>query len=232
MTRSTFPLLSAIILGLLFSCSSSQKSEPPVAVLKGLDKKREQVPDLPSQPQLASSLEVKKIAVLSDSSLSREQKISWAREHVPPEARAIPKPTPPPPAGTPRGAGPEVPVLSQKSADSSSAQQRVSGRKSLGGEFSKQARARFHPRWRTQNWSKNFITKMKPEVLGGRLEKMAEEQGIQWVIYLTQKFDTLQKVSRKHYGTDRRWTEIYVLNYPKIKDWDKVLPEMELRLWP
>ncbi|MCX7675437.1 MAG: hypothetical protein N2Z70_06370, partial [Bdellovibrionaceae bacterium] len=92
---------------------------------------------------------------------------------------AIPKPTPPPPAGTPRGGGPEVPVLSQKSADSSSAQQRVSGRKSLGGEFSKQARARFHPRWRTQNWSKNFITKMKPEVLGGRLEKMAEEQGIQ-----------------------------------------------------
>lgn len=222
----------AMVLHLMLSCSSSQKPEPPLATLKDLEKKRVQVSALPPQSQVASAKEVKKIEVFADTSLSPEKKIAWAQEQLSPDERTIPRPQSLLGTQSQNEAGSKPSLTAQSSSIPGVQVGRGDKRKGAIKGLPLKTSARFHPRWRTHNWSKNFITQMKPEVLRVRLEKMAEEQGVQWVIYRTQKFDTLQKVSRKHYRTDRRWTEIYVLNYPKIENWDKVLPEMELRLWP
>jgi len=42
--------------------------------------------------------------------------------------------------------------------------------------------------------------------------------------YTVQKGDTLQKISKKHYGTTKNWYKIYKFNKEMIKGFDKIYP--------
>jgi nucleoid-associated protein YgaU len=42
--------------------------------------------------------------------------------------------------------------------------------------------------------------------------------------YTVRKGDTLQSISRKFYGTTRRWNELYKLNRSRLKNSDKIYP--------
>ncbi len=42
--------------------------------------------------------------------------------------------------------------------------------------------------------------------------------------YTVQKGDTLQKISRKYFGTTKKWRKIYELNKDKLKGPDKIRP--------
>lgn len=48
--------------------------------------------------------------------------------------------------------------------------------------------------------------------------------------YLITKDDTLQKISKKFYGTYRKWKQIYDANTDKIKDPNKIKPGITIRI--
>jgi len=51
-----------------------------------------------------------------------------------------------------------------------------------------------------------------------------------YVDYTVQKNDTLQKISKKHYDTYRRWQEIFEANTDVMADPNKLKPGMTLRI--
>ncbi|MBF0386145.1 MAG: LysM peptidoglycan-binding domain-containing protein [Candidatus Omnitrophica bacterium] len=52
----------------------------------------------------------------------------------------------------------------------------------------------------------------------------------QYINYKVEKDDTLQKISKKFYGTFSKWTKIYQLNKDKIKNPDMIQPGIEIRI--
>lgn len=52
----------------------------------------------------------------------------------------------------------------------------------------------------------------------------------QYTMYTVQKNDTLQKISKKFYGTTRKWKQIYEENKNVIKDPDKVYPGLVIKI--
>jgi len=66
-------------------------------------------------------------------------------------------------------------------------------------------------------------------------ELMIEEPQVQEVPqeyeqYTVQKNDTLQKISRKFYGTTKKWYKIYKANRDVIKNPDKVYPGLKIKI--
>ncbi len=57
-----------------------------------------------------------------------------------------------------------------------------------------------------------------------------EEKEIQY--YVVQKSDTLQKISRKFYGTTRKWNFLYETNKDVLKSPDKLYPGVEIKILP
>ena len=49
-------------------------------------------------------------------------------------------------------------------------------------------------------------------------------------IYTIKKNDTLQKISKKFYGTTRKWSLIYEENKDVIKDPDKIYPGLKIKI--
>lgn len=58
----------------------------------------------------------------------------------------------------------------------------------------------------------------------------AEEKEIQY--YVVQKNDTLQKISRKFYGTTKKWNFLYQSNQDILKSPDKLYPGVEIKILP
>lgn len=48
--------------------------------------------------------------------------------------------------------------------------------------------------------------------------------------YIVQKYDTLQKISYKFYGTTKKWKYLYNMNKSVIKNPDKLYPGMKLSI--
>jgi len=69
------------------------------------------------------------------------------------------------------------------------------------------------------------------DVLLEELEpKQAEEQTETFQTYKVMKDDTLQKISKKFYGTYKKWKKIYDANKEKIKDPDRIKPGIVLNI--
>ncbi|MFQ5680549.1 MAG: LysM peptidoglycan-binding domain-containing protein [Candidatus Omnitrophota bacterium] len=58
-------------------------------------------------------------------------------------------------------------------------------------------------------------------------EPLAEDE---FSLYTVQKGDTLQKISRRFYGTTKRWQYLYEANEDILKGPDKVYPGQEIRV--
>lgn len=65
-------------------------------------------------------------------------------------------------------------------------------------------------------------TKMVPPVSDEKKESFYEEKQTQ--TYTVKKGDTLQKISRKFYGTTKKWAVIYKANRDKLKTPDSLYP--------
>ncbi len=52
----------------------------------------------------------------------------------------------------------------------------------------------------------------------------------EYTMYTIQKGDTLQKISRKFYGTTRKWKMIFNENQAKLKSPDKIRPGMQIKV--
>ena len=52
----------------------------------------------------------------------------------------------------------------------------------------------------------------------------------EYKIYTIKKNDTLQKISKKFYGTTRKWPLIYEENKDVIKDPDKIYPGLKIKI--
>lgn len=68
-------------------------------------------------------------------------------------------------------------------------------------------------------------------------EKVSEEKvtpqqlgSPQYTTYTIQKNDTLQKISKKFYGTTKKWKKIYQENKDVIKDPDKIYPGLVIKI--
>jgi nucleoid-associated protein YgaU len=62
------------------------------------------------------------------------------------------------------------------------------------------------------------------------LPEAAPEAGVSSQKYVVGKNDTLQKISKKFYGTTRHWTKIYEANRDVLKGPDKVYPGQTLNI--
>jgi hypothetical protein len=61
-----------------------------------------------------------------------------------------------------------------------------------------------------------------PTQLAERLNSIGSEKGSTKSSVTVNSGDTLQAISRKLYGTSRYWPEIFLINYDKIQDYDKI----------
>lgn len=61
-------------------------------------------------------------------------------------------------------------------------------------------------------------------------EKKMESFRKEYRIYTIKKNDTLQKISKKFYGTTRKWPLIYEENKDVIKDPDKIYPGLKIKI--
>ncbi|MFN7455139.1 MAG: LysM peptidoglycan-binding domain-containing protein [Pseudobdellovibrionaceae bacterium] len=69
------------------------------------------------------------------------------------------------------------------------------------------------------------------ETLAPQIKQKVEASGhYDWIQHLVLVGETLQRISQKHYFTTRRWTDIYLLNYEKIVDYNRLQPGIELSL--
>ncbi len=72
--------------------------------------------------------------------------------------------------------------------------------------------------------NRGYITQsITPEIVQPEVEPSFEK-------YTVQKGDTLQKISKKFYGTTRRWTNIYDANKDVLKAPNKVYPGQALKI--
>ena len=62
------------------------------------------------------------------------------------------------------------------------------------------------------------------------IREEVQELKPEYEYYTIQTNDTLQKISKKFYGTTRKWRDIYELNRHIIKDPDKVYPGKEIKI--
>lgn len=62
------------------------------------------------------------------------------------------------------------------------------------------------------------------------LNENIEEARPEYLNYKVQKNDTLQKISKKFYGTTREWKMIYEINKDVIKNPDRVYPGKTIRI--
>ncbi|UCG35049.1 MAG: LysM peptidoglycan-binding domain-containing protein [Candidatus Omnitrophota bacterium] len=51
-----------------------------------------------------------------------------------------------------------------------------------------------------------------------------------YTLYTVQKKDTLQKISRRFYGTTKKWKMIYEYNKDKIKNPNKIYPGLKIKV--
>ncbi|MFH1655486.1 MAG: LysM peptidoglycan-binding domain-containing protein [Candidatus Omnitrophota bacterium] len=79
-----------------------------------------------------------------------------------------------------------------------------------------------------QEPEKNYITQpsevYEEGILAEESEIMAQEEEITYTAYEIMKDDTLQKISNKFYGTNRKWKKIYEVNKDVIKDPNRIKP--------
>ncbi len=77
------------------------------------------------------------------------------------------------------------------------------------------------------------------EILKEEIPEEVEEKEIklpqetptkEYRIYTIKKNDTLQKISKKFYGTTRKWPLIYEENKDVIKDPDKIYPGLKIKI--
>ena len=71
----------------------------------------------------------------------------------------------------------------------------------------------------------NFDEEKPPASVAAPVEKAGG-----YTNYVVEKGDTLQKISKKFYGTYRRWNEIFEANNDVLKDPNKLKPGMTLRI--
>jgi nucleoid-associated protein YgaU len=75
--------------------------------------------------------------------------------------------------------------------------------------------------------NRGFITQSQtPEII----EPEIETQVVKTEQYKVQKGDTLQKISKKFYGTTKKWAGIYKANKDTLKGPDKIYPGQVLNL--
>lgn len=60
-----------------------------------------------------------------------------------------------------------------------------------------------------------------------KIEPVVEEK-VKFVSYKVKKGDTLQKISKKVYGTTKRWQEIFEFNKGKLKNPNKIYPGQKI----
>ncbi|MCE3009837.1 MAG: hypothetical protein LW875_04405 [Proteobacteria bacterium] len=61
-------------------------------------------------------------------------------------------------------------------------------------------------------------------------QKIEASDQYEWIQHSVLVGETLQSISQKHYFTTRRWTEIYLFNYEKITDYNRLQPGIDLSL--
>ena len=62
------------------------------------------------------------------------------------------------------------------------------------------------------------------------IETDLENDVVTYTDYKVEKDDTLQKISKKFYGTYRKWKKIYNANEDKIKDPNKIKPGIVIKI--
>jgi hypothetical protein len=70
-----------------------------------------------------------------------------------------------------------------------------------------------------------------PEQLAERVNSVGTEKGIAKTTVTVNKGETLQELSLRLYGTHRYWTEIFLVNHDKIRNYDKVKAGMTLSVF-
>ena len=68
------------------------------------------------------------------------------------------------------------------------------------------------------------------DILAEEAEIMPEEKEITYTMYKIQKDDTLQKISKKFYGTYRKWKMIYDANTDVLKNPHRIKPGITIRV--
>lgn len=79
---------------------------------------------------------------------------------------------------------------------------------------------------RSVSWQESRMTteKIKPSAQAGKPTFVVPAKRVVMKKYTVRKGDTLQKISKKFYGTTKRWREIYEANKRKLKTPHSIYP--------
>ena len=96
-----------------------------------------------------------------------------------------------------------------------------------------EGRERVSPRVKDEPEDVAARVDIEEEIAGQGYEGLAEGEdtaGEKYTYYKVQKNDTLQKISKKFYGTTRKWKLLYEYNKDVLKGPDKVYPGAEIKI--
>lgn len=79
-------------------------------------------------------------------------------------------------------------------------------------------------------WGNQGYVAGQPEVMVGSTQQTFSAPSGSFETYTVQKKDTLQKISKKFFGTTKKWTKIYEANKDRLKNPDSIYPGQEINI--